>query len=217
MLMSDNKPLVYLLEFSLLWPNQLWEGEKKPLPVTQQGTEINVLSPGLLVSLFHDQSLEQPETDSISVATVLSHCPVFTHRSEQVWLWVVEPMGWLNPVSTTSTALRQGWEFRGGGGYHLPEAWLPAVPHTILKSAGAVRCHAGGRSRYPLNQSKWCKATGGRINRERARSSGDKGQNTCLLVYICKVLGSIPSAGKRTRLGGIVMEWSDSSFPKVYK
>lgn len=32
---------------------------------------------------------------------------------------------------------------------------------------------------------------------------------------ICKVLGSIPSAGKRTGLGGILMEWSDSSFPRL--
>lgn len=156
MLMSNNKPLVYLVEFSLLWPNQLWEGEKKHLPVTQQGTEINVLSPGLLVSLFQDQSLEQPQTtDRYHLS---SYCPeplpVFTHHSEPP----------CNPVSTTSTALRQGWE--SSGVCHLPEALLPAVPHTILKSAGAVRCHEGGCSRYPLNQSKWCKTTGGRINRK---------------------------------------------------
>lgn len=53
--MSNNKPLVYYLEFSFFRPNQLLEGgKKKHLPVTQQGTEINALSPGLLlVSLFH--------------------------------------------------------------------------------------------------------------------------------------------------------------------
>lgn len=64
MLMSNNKLLVYLLDFNCYNLIQLLEREEH-LPLTQQGTEINVLLPVLLVAfVFHAQEVVELTSDA---------------------------------------------------------------------------------------------------------------------------------------------------------